>query len=271
MEERLKKKRAIKYDLASSLERNELELYFQPIIDLETDRVATLETLLRWRHPERGLVSPSEFIPLAEETGLIVEIGDWVLREACKEAAGWPDSIGVAVNLSSRQFRDKRLPEQVADAISRSGLAPQRLEVEITESVLMQENDGTQEILRALSELGSQIALDDFGTGYSSLGYLRSFPFTKIKIDRTFISSLDEEGESQAIVGAIVGLGHSLAMTITAEGIETRRQLDQVRLKNCDQAQGYYFSPPVPRSDVAALLRKLEENRIWWRSEKLRA
>jgi len=268
MEDRLKKKKRIKNDLATSLERNELELFFQPIIDLGSDTVAGLEALLRWRHPERGLVSPAEFIPLAEETGLIIPIGEWTLREACREASTWPDGIGVAVNLSSRQFRSKRLPELIAHALSHSGLAPQRLEVEITESVLLQQNERTLSTLDKLRELGTGIALDDFGTGYSSLGYLRSFPFTKIKIDRSFVSSLDQEGESRAIVHAIVGLGHSLDMKITAEGVETRQQLDQIRTKSCDQAQGYYFSTPVPARDVPALLKKLEDNRIWWRSEK---
>lgn len=268
MEDRLKTKKRIKNDLAACLERNELELFFQPIIDLGSDRIAGLEALLRWRHPERGLVSPPEFIPLAEETGLIVPIGEWTLREACRQASTWPEEIGVAVNLSSRQFRSKRLPELIAGALSESGVAPRRLEVEITESVLLQHNERTLSTLNKLRELGTGIALDDFGTGYSSLGYLRNFPFTKIKIDRSFVSSLDQEGESRAIVGAIVGLGHSLNMRITAEGVETRQQLDQIRARDCDQAQGYYFSTPVPGRDVPALLKKLEDNRIWWRSEK---
>jgi diguanylate cyclase (GGDEF)-like protein len=268
MEDRLKRKKGIKNDLAVSLERNELELFFQPIIDLGSDSVAGLEALLRWRHPERGLVSPAEFIPLAEETGLITPIGEWTLREACRQASTWPDGIGVAVNLSSRQFRSKRLPELIANALSQWDLAPRRFEVEITESVLLQRNERTLATLNKLREIGAGIALDDFGTGYSSLGYLRNFPFTKIKIDRSFVTSLDEEGESRAIVGAIVGLGHSLDMKITAEGVETRQQLDQIRGKDCDQAQGYYFSTPVPARDVPALLKKLEDNRIWWRSDK---
>jgi diguanylate cyclase (GGDEF)-like protein len=268
MEDRLKTKKRIKNDLAACLERNELELFFQPIIDLGSDRIAGLEALLRWRHPERGLVSPAESIPLAEETGLIVPIGEWTLREACRQASTWPEEIGVAVNLSSRQFRSTRLPDLIAGALSESGVAAHRLEVEITESVLLQHNERTLSTLNKLRELGTGIALDDFGTGYSSLGYLRNFPFTKIKIDRSFVSSLDQEGESRAIVGAIVGLGHSLNMRITAEGVETRQQLDQIRARDCDQAQGYYFSTPVPGREVPALLKKLEDNRIWWRSEK---
>lgn len=268
MEDRLKKKKRIKNDLAASLERNELELFFQPIIDLGSDSVTGLEALLRWRHPERGLISPSEFIPLAEENGLIVPIGEWTMREACRQASAWPREIGVAVNLSPRQFRSRRLPELIASALSESGVAAHRLEVEITESVLLQHNELTLATLNRLRELGAGISLDDFGTGYSSLGYLRNFPFTKIKIDRSFVSSIDQEGESRAIVGAIVSLGHSLNMRITAEGVETRQQLDLVRAKDCDQAQGYYFSAPVPARDVPSLLKKLEDNRIWWRSEK---
>lgn len=270
MEERVKARQALKTDLSVSLRRSELALVYQPILDLRTDEVRSFEALLRWNHPDRGAVSPLEFIPLAEETGLILPIGDWVLEQACMEARYWPASIGVAVNLSPCQIRSHRLPARIAATLVKTGLNPQRLELEITESVLLHDTDANLATLRELLDIGVRITLDDFGTGYSSLGYLQKFPFTKIKIDRSFINGLSESEESQSIVRAVIGLGHSLGVKITAEGIETRQQLDRLREQSCDEAQGYFFSRPVPGRDVAPLLRKLEADRIWWGESEVR-
>ncbi|MFL5253283.1 MAG: putative bifunctional diguanylate cyclase/phosphodiesterase [Rhodopila sp.] len=212
---------------------------------------------MRWRHPQRGAVPPNVFIPVAEETGLIAPIGNWVLRQACRTAVDWPGDIGVAVNLSPMQFRSRDLAQVVAEALAASGLAPRRLELEITESVLLRDTEANIATLRALKALGLRIAMDDFGTGYSSLSYLRRFPFDKVKIDRSFVSDLPAGGESGAIVRAVVGLGASLGVTITSEGVETSQQLAYLRVEGCDQAQGYLFSRPVPSSEVAALVTRL--------------
>jgi EAL domain-containing protein (putative c-di-GMP-specific phosphodiesterase class I) len=208
---------------------------------------------VRWRHPERGMVQPNDFIPLAEETGLIVPIGNWVLNQACSDAIMWPDHVKIAVNLSPAQF-NKTLVLDVISALSKSGLAPNRLELEITETVLLQDTDSTIAVLNQLHGLGVRIAMDDFGTGYSSLGYLRKFPFDKIKIDRSFISDMDEKADSIAIVRAVTGLGATLGMSTTAEGVETVEQLRQLRLEGCTEAQGFLISKPRPASELADLL-----------------
>jgi diguanylate cyclase (GGDEF)-like protein/PAS domain S-box-containing protein len=255
MESGLNERQALRADLRVGLERQEFELHYQPIVDLKRGEISGFEALLRWRHPRHGLVSPEVFIPLAEETGLILAIGDWALREACAEAARWPGDISVAVNLSTRQFRDNNLVDIISHALDRSGLPPARLELEITESVLLKDSRANLITLRRLRDSGIRIALDDFGTGYSSLGYLQRFPFSKIKIDRSFISGLPQSEESQAIVRAVIGLGRALGMRVTAEGVETAAQLDWIR-SGCDEAQGYFLSRPVPADMVPALLEE---------------
>jgi EAL domain-containing protein (putative c-di-GMP-specific phosphodiesterase class I) len=221
---------------------------------LEKDDICGFEALLRWNHPERGLVSPLEFIPLAEETELIVPIGEWVLHQACLEAANWPSDVRVAVNVSSVQFKSRNLALVVTGALARSGLAPQRLELEITESVLLSNTDSTLATLHQLRALGVRISMDDFGTGYSSLSYLRSFPFDKIKIDRSFVHDLASDGESKAIIRAVTGLGTSLGISTTGEGVETQEELDYLRSEGCTEAQGYFFSKPRPASEVYKML-----------------
>ena len=240
--------------LRLALERQEFEVFYQPLVSLQTGRVVSFEALLRWRHPTQGLVPPLEFIPLAEETGLIVPIGEWVVRQACRNAAGWPTEVGVAVNLSAVQFRSPSLVDVVEAALDLSGLDPARLELEITESVLLHDNPGTVAALHALRALGIRIAMDDFGTGYSSLSYLHSFPFDKIKIDRMFVRDVQDRASSAAIVRAIAGLGASLGIATTAEGVETAEQLACLRRDGCTEAQGFLISRPVPFAEVAGLL-----------------
>ncbi|WP_428483779.1 EAL domain-containing protein [Rhodopila sp.] len=257
MDARLQQRHRLEWELRQALPNNELELFYQPLVNLASDRVSSFEALLRWRHPQRGLVSPGEFIPLAEETGLIVPIGEWVLRRACADAASWPDGIKVAVNVSAIQFRSSRLAEAVNDALTDAGLPAQRLELEVTESVLLRDSDATLATLHQLRRLGSRIALDDFGTGYSSLSYLRSFPFDKLKIDRSFVRDLADNPEAAAIVRAITQLATALGMTIAAEGIETEAQLACLRKEACTEGQGYLFSRPVPADVVSTLLERL--------------
>ncbi len=256
MDQQAQKRRSLERDLRKGLMRGEFELYYQPLIDLASERITAFESLLRWNHPERGMVSPAEFISVAEETGLIVQIGEWVLQAACGEAAHWPDDVKIAVNLSPLQFRNRNLVAAVINALARSGLAPDRLELEITESVLLAETDSNIATLHQLRALGVRISMDDFGTGYSSLGYLRSFPFDKIKIDRSFVSEIAQDEDCAAIIRAISGLGRSLRIRTTAEGVETEAQLGRLRDEGCTEVQGYYFSPPRPASEVAALLEK---------------
>jgi diguanylate cyclase (GGDEF)-like protein/PAS domain S-box-containing protein len=246
-------RRELEKDLRKALRNGEFEIEYQPVVDLGKDRVGGCEALLRWNHPERGRISPATFIPVAEATGLIVQIGEWVLRAACAEAASWPHDVRIAVNLSAIQLKSRGLMQAVMGALAASGLAPQRLELEITESVLLNDSEATRAILRQLHDLGVRIALDDFGTGYSSLSYLRSFPFDKIKIDRCFIADLSNDSHhARAILRAVVQLGNSLGMTTTAEGVETDEQLSIVREEGCTEVQGYIFSA----SKRAAELRR---------------
>jgi diguanylate cyclase (GGDEF)-like protein/PAS domain S-box-containing protein len=254
MNARMKRRRSLEVDLRSALPKNEFVLYYQPILDLETGTIAGCEALLRWRHPQRGMVLPAEFVPVAEETGLINSIGEWVLKQACSDATEWPSSVRVAVNVSPTQFRNSALPLVVVGALAESGLAAQRLELEITESVLMQNNESSLLMLHQLRELGVRIALDDFGTGYSSLSYLRSFPFDRIKIDRSFIADLLEGNEAVAIVHAILSLASSLKMKTTAEGVETPVQHRLLQAAGCDEMQGYLFSQPLPASGIGELI-----------------
>ena len=254
MDARVKGRRTMELALRKALEVGEFELHYQPLLDLERDCVTCCEALLRWRHPEHGMIPPSEFIPIAEEIGLIVPLGDWVLRQACLDAVGWPEDVRLAVNLSPSQLINQNLLSVVINALASSGLPARRLELEITEAVLMQNTDATIASLHRLRELGVRISMDDFGTGYSSLSYLRSFPFDKIKIDRCFINGLPEADDSLAIVRAVTGLAGSLHMTTTAEGVETQRQLEQVRLLGCTEIQGFIFSRPRPAVEIARFL-----------------
>jgi diguanylate cyclase (GGDEF)-like protein/PAS domain S-box-containing protein len=251
---RMQARRALERDLHVAFADRQFELHYQPLVDLATNAVSGFEALLRWNHPERGLVSPAEFVPIAEEIGLIEPLGEWVLRQACADAADWPKNVRVAVNLSALQFRNRNLCQAVVLALAASGLAAHRLELEITESVLLQENDNNLEMLHELHSLGVRIALDDFGTGYSSLRYLRMFPFNKIKIDRSFVKELPENRECATIVRAIVQLAKGLRMATTAEGVETREQLEHMRIDGCTEAQGYFFSKPRPAAHVHEML-----------------
>jgi EAL domain-containing protein (putative c-di-GMP-specific phosphodiesterase class I) len=244
-----------------ALAHGQFELHYQPLVNLDDRRVTSCEALIRWHHPERGLIPPAEFIPIAEEIGLIVPLGEWVLRQACADAMRWPPEIKVAVNLSPIQVMNQNLVAVVVGALAAAGLPASRLEVEITESVLMQNSEATLATLHRLRELGVKISMDDFGTGYSSLSYLRSFPFDKIKIDRCFISGLATGDDSVAIVLAIAGLAKHLGIATTAEGVETRQQLQQVKALGCSEMQGFLFSPPLRIAEVTQMFRtKIEKD-----------
>ncbi len=256
MDARIQARRLVEQDLRAALAAEAFELHYQPIYDLASDRICGFEALLRWNHPTRGRVSPAEFIPVAEEIGLIVPLGEWVLRRACDEASRWPDGIKVAVNVSAVQFTSASLVTAVRDALRNSGLPGRRLELEITESVLVANPGATTAILHSLKGLGVRVSMDDFGTGYSSLSYLRSFPFDKIKIDQSFVRDLGGPNGTDFIVRAVIGLGDSLGMTTTAEGVETEAQLATLRAEGCDEVQGYLFSRPVPVEDVPAVIRR---------------
>jgi diguanylate cyclase (GGDEF)-like protein len=255
MNARMKARRALELDLRRTLSEGGFEIHYQPLVDLNTNVVAGCEALLRWRHPDRGMISPAEFIPLAEETGLINELGEWVLRRACADAAKWPDTVTLAVNVSPVQFKSRTLAMKVAAALGNSGLSPNRLELEITEAVLIRDDEEALAILHQLRDLGVRIALDDFGTGYSSLSYLRRFPFDKIKIDRSFVTDIAEVGGSSPIVQAVVSMAAARSMTTTAEGVETETQREVLRRLGCCQMQGYLFSPAVPAEKLGELLR----------------
>jgi diguanylate cyclase (GGDEF)-like protein/PAS domain S-box-containing protein len=256
MDARLQARRRLELELRDALANEQLHLVYQPIYDLERERICGFEALLRWQHPTRGLVSPSEFIPIAEEIGLIVSFGEWVLYQACAEASKWPEHVKLAVNVSAAQFKSDRLVHTVIDALATSGVKAQRLELEITESVLLADSGTTFNILHSLRGLGVLISMDDFGTGYSSLSYLRSFPVDKIKIDQSFIRGLAATDGSDMIVRALIGLGRSLGMLTTAEGVETAEQLSQLRMEKCNEVQGYLFSPPVDPSRIPQLLEQ---------------
>ncbi len=256
MDADLQERRAIEIGLRQALARDEFRLVFQPLFNLEEHRISCLEALLRWYHPERGTIPPAEFVPIAEDSGLIVAMGEWVLHEACRTAVTWPDDVSVAVNLSTVQFRNRGLLQQIRAALSESGLPPQRLELEVTESLLLGDADATLNTLHQLRALGVRISMDDFGTGYSALSYLRTFPFDKIKIDKSFVHDISAKDGSRAIVTAVIGLGRSLGMSTTAEGVETEAQLELVRRQGCTEVQGFLFSPPLPASSVARLFQR---------------
>ncbi len=252
-------RRGLERDMRTALVQDGFRLFYQPLVNLQTKKVTTFEALMRWQHPERGAVPPSRFIPVAEEMGLIVQLGEWALRQACAEAIEWPDEIRVSVNLSPLQFSKGNLVSTVMSALASSGLPARRLELEITESVLLEKSERNISILNQLRHLGVRISMDDFGTGYSSIGYLRSFPFDKIKIDQSFVKDLLIDEGSLAIVRAIAGLGVSFGMTTTAEGVETEEQMRCLNLEGCIEVQGYLFSKPVPANEIVGLLESLAE------------
>ena len=256
MDARLQARRTLELDLGEALAKDQFELRYQPLYDLDLERICGFEALLRWRHPQRGLVSPAEFIPLVEEIGMIVPLGEWVLRRACAEATLWPQDIKIAVNVSAVQFKTAHLVDVVKDALRSSGLSARRLELEITESVLLTDSEATVATLHALRNIGVRISMDDFGTGYSSLSYLRSFPFDKIKIDQSFIRDLSTEGGSDVIVRAITSLGRNLDMRTTAEGVETKQQFAWLQREGCDELQGYLISPPAPADEIPGLIER---------------
>jgi predicted signal transduction protein with EAL and GGDEF domain len=245
------KRRETERDLRSALLRDEFEVHYQPFIDLKSHETIGFEALVRWRHPRRGLVPPLEFIPLAEQAGLIIELGALVLRKACTEAARWPNEMRIAVNLSPLQLRSPGFALSVLRALKNSGLAPQRLELEITETVLMSDDAATRSVLNDLKQLGVMIAIDDFGTGYSALSYLRAFPIDRLKIDRSFVQDIQEKPDARSIIRAVLGLAHDLGIKTTAEGIETEVQLSWLSEAGCGDAQGFLFSKPQPVSDLA--------------------
>ncbi|HWJ87579.1 MAG TPA: EAL domain-containing protein [Pelagibacterium sp.] len=257
MDAAMQHRRTIESGLKLGLVRDEFKLVFQPLMELENNRISCMEALLRWEHSELGVISPVEFIPVAEEIGFIVQLGEWVLREACRAAAKWPSDIRVAVNLSPVQFKNRRLLESVQRALSEAGLPASRLELEITESVVLTDSDHTLETLHALRAMGVRISMDDFGTGYSSLSYLRAFPFDKIKIDRSFIEDVGSKDANFEIIKAVIALGRSLGMSTTAEGVETEAQLDAVRAHGCNEIQGFLFSRPLPEKDALELVTRL--------------
>jgi diguanylate cyclase (GGDEF)-like protein len=254
MEDAVQARRTLELDLRDALALNQFELYFQPLVDLRSGRITTCEALLRWKHPERGWVPPSVFIPVAEETGGIIPLGEWVLHRACVEAATWPHDVKVAVNLSPVQFKERTLALQVVSALAKSGLAANRLELEITERVLLEESGGTLATMEQFKLLGVGTALDDFGTGYSSLNYLHKFPFHKIKIDQSFIRDLGQERDARAIIGAVVSLGEGLGKVVVAEGIETEEQKKLVTAQGCHEGQGYLFGRPMDADAIRARL-----------------
>lgn len=256
MDARLQERRQLEAELALGVPNEEFVLHYQPLRDAKTSKLTGFEALVRWNHPRLGLLPPSEFIHLAEETGVIGALGEWIMRQACSDAAKWPLPVKVAVNLSPAQFKQQALPLQVASALAASNLLPSRLELEITESVLLAHNENTIQTLYSLRDLGISIAMDDFGTGYSSLSYLRSFPFNRIKIDRSFVSLMCESSESRAIVKAVAELGTTLGMTTTAEGVETEDQYRLVKENGCTDVQGWLFGRPMPVSEVYALFEQ---------------
>jgi diguanylate cyclase (GGDEF)-like protein len=254
MDQRMQARRTLELELRGALAKGEFVLHYQPLVNLQTERICGFEALIRWHHPERGIIPPADFIPFAEETALIMPIGEWALRTACGEASKWRSDVRIAVNLSAVQFRTLNLYEVVGSALSRSGLAAARLELEITESALLLNQDSTLETLRQLRALGVRIAMDDFGTGHSSLGYLRCFPFDRIKIDCSFIHDLLTRKDSRAIIRAVAQLASSLGMETTAEGIETQEELEYLRRVGCTEGQGYFFGKAQPAKDICSML-----------------
>jgi diguanylate cyclase (GGDEF)-like protein len=260
MDAELQTRRALEIDMRRAIIEGEFELYYQPLVLVRSRTISGFEALIRWRHPTRGIVFPTAFIPIAEDTGLIIQLGQWILRQACLDAMAWPINIKVAVNLSSTQFRDRRLVETVQEALQLTGLPARQLELEITETVLLQETEATLATLHQLRSLGVRIAMDDFGTGYSSMSYLRSFPFDKIKIDQSFVRDLPDDLESTAIVHAVIGLSNSLGIPVTAEGVEREEQVAHLTKEACTEMQGYLFSKPLRAEEIPDLF----ERQVTW-------
>ncbi|MAG40512.1 MAG: hypothetical protein CL951_01125 [Erythrobacteraceae bacterium] len=255
LDEQARVRREMELDLRLAIKDGGFELYFQPLYSLAREELEGFEALIRWNHPKRGMISPAEFIPLAEETGLILQIGEWVVREACRSAREWPEHLSVSVNVSAKQFSTPGLTTTILQALTQSGLTPNRLELEITESIFIADVEKTLSTLHKLRDLGVRIALDDFGTGYSSLSYLRSFPFDKVKIDQSFVRDLNVEGNNaHAVIRAITTLASALGMRTLAEGVEYAEQREILRREGCEYIQGFLLSRPVPASDVAALI-----------------
>ena len=250
MDLQMQTRRVMEQDLRKALPSGEFELHYQPVVNLASKDISGFEALIRWNHPIKGMISPADFIPLAEEIGFIVPLGEWVIRQACATAARWPDDLHVAVNISAIQFRSPGLMQVIVSALASSGLAPTRLEIEITESVLLHNKEATLAVLHQLRALGIRIAMDDFGTGYSSLTYLQSFPFDKIKIDRSFVKNITENASSLNIVRAVAALANGMGMTATAEGVETEEQLDRIASEGCTEMQGFLFSRPLPVAEI---------------------
>ncbi|MEH2624172.1 diguanylate cyclase (GGDEF)-like protein/PAS domain S-box-containing protein [Bradyrhizobium sp. AZCC 1719] len=250
MDLQMQTRRIMEQDLRKALPAGEFELHYQPVVNLASKEISGFEALIRWNHPTKGLISPAAFIPLAEEIGFIVPMGEWVIRQACATAAQWPDNLHVAVNISAIQFRSPGLMQVIVGALAASGLAPTRLEIEITESVLLHNKEATLALLHQLRALGIRIAMDDFGTGYSSLTYLQSFPFDKIKIDRSFVKNITENSSSLNIVRAVAALANGMGMTATAEGVETAEQLHSIASEGCTEMQGFLFSKPLPAAEI---------------------
>jgi diguanylate cyclase (GGDEF)-like protein len=257
MDARIQARRALETELRNALNEGQLQLYYQPVVDAASGRVQCFEALLRWFHPRLGAVPPSEFVPLAEESGLIGPLGQWVLRSACAEAAKWPEQFRIAVNLSPIQFKNTNLINVIVGALAASGLPASRLELEITESLLLDADPKNIAVLHEMRALGARIVMDDFGTGFSSLNYLRSFPFDKIKIDQSFIRDLTLKEDSVAIIRAVVGLSSSLGITTTAEGVETKEQLARLTKEGCNEVQGFFFSPPRPAAEIEHILNEM--------------
>jgi EAL domain-containing protein (putative c-di-GMP-specific phosphodiesterase class I) len=258
MNEDASARRRLEVDLQSALENDELELYYQPTFSAVDNSLTGFEALARWPHPRRGMVAPGIFIPIAEDSRLIVPLGAWALKEACATAAGWPNGLKIAVNLSPVQFSTPNLLETIRAVLAETGLSPDRLELEITERVFLDDTEGTLRTLHALKELGVRIAMDDFGTGYSSLSYLRSFPFDRIKIDRTFVSDVARGTEHLVIVQAVVSIARALGMKTTAEGVETEGQQQFLTALGCDELQGFLLGRPVPTKELAAIISQFE-------------
>jgi diguanylate cyclase (GGDEF)-like protein len=250
MDLQMQTRRIMEQDLRKALPAGEFELHYQPVVNLASKEISGFEALIRWNHPSKGMISPADFIPLAEEIGFIVPMGEWVIRQACATAAQWPDNLHVAVNISAIQFRSPGLMQVIVSALAASGLAPTRLEIEITESVLLHNKEATLAVLHQLRALGIRIAMDDFGTGYSSLTYLQSFPFDKIKIDRSFVKNITENSSSLTIVRAVAALANGMGMTATAEGVETAEQLHSIVSEGCTEMQGFLFSRPLPAAEI---------------------
>jgi diguanylate cyclase (GGDEF)-like protein len=256
MDAQMQARRALEYDLRRAVPAKEFELHYQPVIDLKSNQISSFEALVRWRHPRNGLVPPGLFIPLAEKLGVIIALGEWAIRDACMTASSWSRELSVAVNLSPRQFRNPGLVQIVSGALEYSGLPPHRLELDITEPVMMGDSEATLSVLHSLRDLGVKLAMDDFGTGYASLSYLHSFAFDKIKIDRSFVKSVAADTGCLNVVRAVAAMAHSLGISTTAEGVETLEQLEIVRMEGCTEIQGFLFSPALPASEIDKILKR---------------